>query len=92
MLPLYEGLDVELFTCTIPNTACGLPVNGWIELETDFGGMWRAPRNVLDLVRGLDDITNNYESYRNRAIAHAESLSWYNRSIELAELFKQHIK
>jgi glycosyltransferase involved in cell wall biosynthesis len=72
--------------------ACGLPVNGWIEMETDFNGMWRAPRNVVDLVRGLDDITNNYENYRNNAIAHAESLSWYNRSVELAEVFKEHIR
>jgi glycosyltransferase involved in cell wall biosynthesis len=72
--------------------ACGLPVNGWIEMETDFNGMWRAPRNVVDLVRGLDDITNNYENYRNNAIAHAESLSWYNRSVELAEVFKEYIR
>jgi glycosyltransferase involved in cell wall biosynthesis len=72
--------------------ACGLPVNGWIEMETDFNGMWRAPRNVPALVRGLDDIINNYGTYRARAIEHANNLSWYNRSIELAEVFKQHSK
>lgn len=72
--------------------ACGLPVNGWIELETDFNGMWRAPRNVPALVRGLDDIITNYDAYRTRAIEHANSLSWYNRSIQLAEIFKEHSK
>lgn len=72
--------------------ACGLPVNGWIEMETDFNGMWRAPRNVPALVRGLDDIINNYDTYRTRAIEHANSLSWHNRSIQLAEVFKEHSK
>ena len=69
--------------------ACGLPINGWIEMNTDFNGMWRAKRDVLSLVRGLEDITSNYETYRERAISHAESLSWYNRSIELIEVYKK---
>lgn len=68
--------------------ACGLPINGWIEMDTDFSGMWRAPRNVIDLVNGLDDIINDYHNYRERAINHAESLSWYNRSIELIDTYK----
>jgi glycosyltransferase involved in cell wall biosynthesis len=70
--------------------ACGLPINGAIELETDFNGMWRAPRKVTDIVRGLDDIIANYDAYRERAIQHAESLSWYNRSKELLEVYKQY--
>jgi len=71
-------------------SACGLPINGWIELETDFNGMWRARRNVLELVRGLDDIIDNYDLYRNKAIEHAKSLSWYNRSVELLEVYKKY--
>ena len=70
--------------------ACGLPINGAIEMETDFNGMWRAPRKVTDIVRGLDDIIANYDGYRERAIQHAESLSWYNRSKELLEVYKQY--
>ena len=72
--------------------ACGLPINGAIELETDFNGMWRAPRKVTDIVRGLDDIIANYDSYRERAIQHAESLSWYNRSKELLEVYNQYVQ
>lgn len=69
--------------------ACGLPINGWIEMETDFSGMWRANRNVLALVNGLDDIINDYDNYRQKAITHAESLSWYNRSIELLKVYQK---
>jgi glycosyltransferase involved in cell wall biosynthesis len=69
--------------------ACGLPINGWIEMETDFSGMWRANRDVLALVNGLDDIINDYDNYRQKAINHAESLSWYNRSIELLKVYQK---
>ncbi len=63
--------------------ACGLPVNGWIEYATDFYGMWRAPRDVFEIVRGLEDIINNYKTYKQNAINHAQSLSWFNRSQDL---------
>jgi glycosyltransferase involved in cell wall biosynthesis len=69
--------------------ACGLPINGWIEMETDFSGMWRANRNVLALVNGLDDIISDYDNYRTKAINHAKSLSWYNRSVELLKVYQK---
>ena len=59
-------------------------------METDFHGMWRAPRNVNDLARGLDVIISEYDNYRNKALQTAESLSWYNRSKELVEVYKQY--
>lgn len=68
--------------------SCGLPICGWIEEETDFYGMWRAPRNVPEMVRGLTDIIENYSRYKKEAIEHANSLSWKNRSIELAKLYE----
>jgi hypothetical protein len=39
--------------------ACGLPINGAIELETDFNGMWRAPRDLSKLIDGLKYVINN---------------------------------
>ena len=71
--------------------ACGLPINGWIEMKTDFYGMWRSPRDVFELVRGLKDIIGNYRQYRRSSIEHARSLSWFNRSKELIEVYERSI-
>lgn len=71
--------------------ACGLPVLGWIELQTDFGGMWRAPRYLPELLRGMDDIMDNYDSYRTNVLEHAQSLSWFNRSKELISIYERYI-
>ena len=68
--------------------ACGMPINGWIEMETDFYGMWRSPRDFFELLRGIDDITANYDSYSQQAREHAESLSWFNRTQDLLKIFK----
>ena len=70
--------------------ACGLPILGWIENETDFGGMWRAPRHLPELVRGMDDILNNYDVYRINALEHAQQLSWFNRSKELIKIYERY--
>ena len=69
--------------------ACGLPVNGWIEYATDFYGMWRAPRDVFEIVRGLKDIIDNYKTYKQNAINHAQSLSWFNRSQDLIKVYER---
>lgn len=69
--------------------ACGLPILGWIEMETGFHGMWRAPRDLKLMLNGLDYILSNYNNMRNSALEHAQKLSWYNRSIDLIELFKK---
>ena len=69
--------------------ACGLPVNGWIEYATDFYGMWRAPRDVFEIVRGLNDIINNYKTYKQNALDHARSLSWFNRSQDLIKVYER---
>ena len=69
--------------------ACGLPILGWIEMETGFHGLWRAPRDLKLMLDGLDYILKNYLDMRNSATEHAQKLSWYNRSIDLIELFKR---
>ena len=70
--------------------ACGLPVLGWIEEETFFGGMWRAPRSLPDMVNGMEDILNKYDNYRQNALSHAQSLSWLNRTKELVQIYERY--
>ena len=67
--------------------ACGLPILGWIETETTFHGMWRAPRDLNEMLRGLDTIINEYDEYRQRSLNTAQELSWLNRSKELIKLY-----
>jgi len=69
--------------------ACGLPILGWIEEETTFHGLWRAPRNLNEMLRGLDTIINEYSDYRKRAIQTSNELSWLNRSKELIQLYER---
>ena len=69
--------------------ACGLPILGWIEEETTFHGLWRAPRNLNEMLRGLDTIIDEYSDYRKLAIQTANDLSWLNRSKELIQLYER---
>lgn len=71
--------------------ACGLPILGWIEEETTFHGLWRAPRDLGLLLQGLDVIINEYNQYRQNALNTAKELSWLNRSKELILLYERHI-
>jgi len=71
--------------------ACGLPILGWIEMETVFHGLWRAPRDLNEMLRGLDTIINEYDDYRQRSLNTAQELSWFNRSKELIELYNNYI-
>ena len=74
----------------IEAAACGLPVLGWIEMETTFHGLWRTPRDLKEMLRGLDTIINEYGDYRQRSLNTAQELSWFNRSKELIELYERH--
>jgi glycosyltransferase involved in cell wall biosynthesis len=71
--------------------ACGLPILGWIEMDTVFHGLWRAPRDLNEMLRGLDTIINEYDDYRQRSLNTAQELSWFNRSKELIELYNNYI-
>jgi hypothetical protein len=51
--------------------------------------MWRAPRDVFEIVRGLKDIINNYKTYKQNALNHALSLSWFNRSQDLIKVYER---
>ena len=69
--------------------ACGLPIIGWIEIETDFFGMWRAPRNIFKMNDGLNDILNNWGRYTKDAIQTGINYSWENRTKELMKIYTQ---
>ena len=70
--------------------ACGLPILGWIEMETTFHGLWRSPRNLKEMLRGLDTIINEYDDYRKRSLNTSQELSWLNRSRDLLKLFNEY--
>lgn len=70
--------------------ACGLPILGWIEEQTIFHGLWRSPRNLKEMIRGLSTIIKEYDSYSERALQTANDLSWLNRSKELINLYERH--
>ena len=41
------------------------------------------------MYRGYKDIMNNYNEYSKKSLTTAHELSWYNRSIALAKLYKE---
>jgi glycosyltransferase involved in cell wall biosynthesis len=70
--------------------ACGLPILGWIEMETTFHGLWRTPRDLNSSLKGLDSIINEYDDYRKKSLKTSQELSWLNRSKELIEIFNKY--
>jgi glycosyltransferase involved in cell wall biosynthesis len=71
--------------------ACGMPIIGWIEMATDFHGLWRAPRDVMDMNIGYHDIKNRWDWYVNSSLNTAKELSWFNRSKDILEIYQQFI-
>lgn len=101
LLDLYHQHDIFIHPTMLeaghPNltmleaAAAGLPIIADWEHETTFHGAWRAPRDVFEMAKGLDDIIDNWELYRTKCSETAKELSWYNRSKELIELYERHI-
>jgi ribosome biogenesis protein Tsr3 len=71
--------------------SAGLPIIADWEHNTDFHGAWRAPRNIFEMNKGLQDIIQNWESYRERIKITSQELSWFNRSKEIIEIYKRFI-
>ena len=100
LLELYHQHDIFVHPTMLeaghPNltmveaAAAGLPIIANWELETDFHGAWRAPRNVFEMNHGLTDILNKWETYRNNLVSTTENLSWFNRSKELIEIYEKY--
>jgi len=102
LLDLYHQHDIFVHPTMLeaghPNltmieaVAAGLPVIADWESETDFHGGWRSPRDVFEMTKGLDDIMNNWDSYRQRCLNTAQELDWYNRVTELIKLYERSFK
>jgi len=73
----------------IEAAACGMPIIADWEMETDFHGAWRSPRNVFTMELGYKDIMSRYDDYSSQALDTARNLTWYRRSIEAVEIYKQ---
>ena len=101
LLKLYHDHDIFVHPTMLeaghPNltmieaAAAGLPIIANWENETDFHGAWRAPRDIFEMVKGLDHIMNNWTSYRNQCESTAKELDWYNRTIELVKIYERGI-
>lgn len=99
LLDLYHDHDIFIHPTMLeaghPNltmveaAASGLPIIADWELETDFHGAWRAPRDIFQMNIGLKDILENWERYKNNVIQTGKELSWENRTKELLTIFKK---
>jgi len=101
LLELYHNHDIFVHPTILeaghPNltmveaAAAGLPLIANWEVETDFHGAWRAPRDVFEMDRGLKDILNNWSLYRDKLVTTSQELSWFNRSKELVKIYERNI-
>ena len=99
LLNLYHQHDIFIHPTMLeaghPNltmieaAAAGLPIIADWEHETTFHGAWRAPRDVFEMAKGLDDIMNNWDLYREKCSNTAQELDWYNRVTELVKLYER---
>ena len=102
LLNLYHQHDIFVHPTMLeaghPNltmieaVAAGLPVIADWEHETVFHGGWRAPRDVFEMAKGLDDIINNWDNYRQRCLDTSKELDWFNRTKKLVELYERSFK
>jgi glycosyltransferase involved in cell wall biosynthesis len=101
LLELYHEHDIFIHPTMLeaghPNltmveaAAAGLPIIADWEHNTDFHGAWRASRNIFEMDKGLQDIMQNWESYRERVKNTSHELSWFNRSKEIIEIYNRFI-
>jgi glycosyltransferase involved in cell wall biosynthesis len=99
LLNLYHQHDIFIHPTMLeaghPNltmieaVAAGLPIIADWEYSTDFHGAWRAPRDVFEMTKGLDDIMNNWDDYRQRCFNTAQELDWFNRAGKLVKIYQE---
>ena len=101
LLELYHNHDVFVHPTMLeaghPNltmleaAAAGLPIIADWELETDFHGAWRAPRDVFEMDRGLKNIGENWDWYKENVLNTAKELSWENRTKDLIQIYERFV-
>ena len=99
LLNLYHQHDIFIHPTMLeaghPNltmieaAAAGLPIIADWEHETVFHGAWRAPRDIFEMGKGLDDILNNWKNYRQKCLDTAKELDWYNRAEKLVKIYQE---
>ena len=99
LLDLYHQHDIFIHPTMLeaghPNltmieaAAAGLPIIADWEHETVFHGAWRAPRDIFEMGKGLDNILNNWENYRQKCLDTAKELDWYNRAEKLVKIYQE---
>lgn len=101
LLELYHDHDIFIHPTMLeaghPNLtmleamSAGLPVIADWEHEVTLHGCWRAPRNIFEMDRGLQDIISNFDRYLNGCLNTSQELSWLNRTKELTKIYNQFI-
>ena len=99
LLDLYHQHDIFIHPTMLeaghPNltmieeAAAGLPIIADWEHETVFHGAWRSPRDIFEMGKGLDNILNNWENYRQKCSNTAKELDWYNRAEKLVKIYQE---
>jgi autotransporter strand-loop-strand O-heptosyltransferase len=69
--------------------SCGLPVVGTFE-EKSYDGMIVVERNVDQIKSAIQQISNNYDVYKNKALQTANANSYFNRVDQLIDLYDQY--
>jgi glycosyltransferase involved in cell wall biosynthesis len=100
LLELYHNHDIFVHPTMLeaghPNLtmveamSAGLPVIADWEHEVTLHGCWRAPRDIFEMDRGLKDILNNWDGYRNNCFNTSNELSWLNRTKELEKIYQKY--
>ena len=66
--------------------SCGLPVVGTFE-EKSYNGMIVVDRNVEQIKSAIQQITSDYDTYKNKALQSANENSYFNRVHQLIDLY-----
>jgi glycosyltransferase involved in cell wall biosynthesis len=75
----------------IEAAACGMPIIANWEMETDFHGAWRSPRDIINMHTGYQDIISRWDWYVQSSLNTAQELSWFNRSKDIIEIYQQFV-
>lgn len=65
----------------------GLPIVGTFESDNGLEGMKIVNRSVEEVTAGVQEVIQNYDTYRSNARSQAEKLDWYSRTQELESIY-----
>lgn len=65
----------------------GLPIVGTFESNNVLDGMKIVNPSVQEVMDGIQEVIQNYDTYKSSALKQAEQLDWYNRAKELESIY-----